>query len=233
MTIKLYGTFHKDYPHVLNEWLQPMGVNGYNCPGFLQDNQGFHITELNKIFCELTTQYWVRHNRCHDHVGFYHYRRYWNFIEGQNPSHFNTEEKLAFCSKQEQYDNLVGLLNSHDAIVHRTYEHNYTVTEQFLLHHPQPAWDCFLGTLRHFGYTTEQMRWFDSHKKYGSCNMFVMPWSMFCDYTDEMFEILMRVHSVEGHHDRICGFIGERFLDFWLNTHEINFVDRASTFIEG
>ena len=43
------------------------------------DNSGEHISELNKAYCELTTQYWAWKNMEADYYGFCHYRRYFSF----------------------------------------------------------------------------------------------------------------------------------------------------------
>ena len=47
----------------------------------LQDNQGENISSKNKMYCELTAQYWAWKNLDADYYGFFHYRRYLNFSD--------------------------------------------------------------------------------------------------------------------------------------------------------
>lgn len=44
--------------------------------GFVGDNTGDNISEKNKYYCELSTQYWAWKNVDADYYGFCHYRRY-------------------------------------------------------------------------------------------------------------------------------------------------------------
>ena len=78
MTIEIYQTFHRPFPYKKQcEWIKPVGVGGYSEPGFLTDNTGDNIANLNPYYSEFTTMYWVWKNRqLPDVVGFYHYRRY-------------------------------------------------------------------------------------------------------------------------------------------------------------
>ena len=45
----------------------------------LADNTGDHISNRNRFYCELTTQYWAWKNMDADYYGFCHYRRYFSF----------------------------------------------------------------------------------------------------------------------------------------------------------
>lgn len=47
--------------------------------GVFQDNQGENISSKNKMYCELTAQYWAWKNLNADYYGFFHYRRYFSF----------------------------------------------------------------------------------------------------------------------------------------------------------
>jgi len=54
--------------------------------GYVADNTGDNISIKNKMYCELTTQYWAWKNVDADYYGFCHYRRFMSFadIEAEN-----------------------------------------------------------------------------------------------------------------------------------------------------
>jgi hypothetical protein len=58
------------------------------------------------------------------------------------------------------------------------------------------------------------------------CNMYVMPWHLFCSYLDELFAILEKVCNIiglqqEGYDGRYPGFLAERFLGLYLLTNRV------------
>ena len=139
MDIKLYGVFHKPSPYIIKDWLQPVGVGGYNNEEFLLDNTGKNIAELNSNFCELTVQYWVRHNIKHDYVGFYHYRRYFDFTGGESVNHLPIENQLDHCSSDDQLVSLQSILKNYDAVMMSPYQAgDMSMTQQYLqIQYPQ------------------------------------------------------------------------------------------------
>jgi len=52
--------------------------------GYVADNTGDNISIKNKMYCELTTQYWAWKNVDADYYGFCHYRRFMSFVEIQD-----------------------------------------------------------------------------------------------------------------------------------------------------
>ena len=77
-THKLVDTFDSDI-------LQPVQVGAARAasrfPTCLQDDAGENISQLNPMYCELTTQYWAWKNVRAEYYGFCHYRRYFDFSD--------------------------------------------------------------------------------------------------------------------------------------------------------
>lgn len=81
--IRIFISTHKDVDLFESNILQPVQVGsaraGSRFPFALHDDEGINISELNPLYCELTTQYWAWKNIDADYLGFCHYRRYFDF----------------------------------------------------------------------------------------------------------------------------------------------------------
>lgn len=63
---------------------------------YVTDNTGDNISIKNKMYCELTTQYWAWKNAEADYYGFCHYRRFMSFTDVQAE---NTDIREQICVK--------------------------------------------------------------------------------------------------------------------------------------
>ena len=119
--IKILTSFHKDTDLFVSDIVQPIqvgtDVNGVVSEKYIRDNTGDHISAKNRMYCELTAQYWAWKNLDADYYGFMHYRRYFSF-------HDDT-------LKPDQYGNIVyaritpealAELNYTDEAIHRAVE---------------------------------------------------------------------------------------------------------------
>ena len=83
--IKILTSFHKESDLFVSEIVQPIqvgtDVNGVVSTKYLHDNTGEQISAKNRMYCELTAQYWAWKNLDADYYGFMHYRRYFSFSE--------------------------------------------------------------------------------------------------------------------------------------------------------
>lgn len=85
--IRIFVSTHKPVDTFESDILQPVQVGAsltnHRIPGTLADNDGDNISELNKMYCELTTQYWAWKNVDAEYYGFCHYRRFFDFNEAE------------------------------------------------------------------------------------------------------------------------------------------------------
>lgn len=94
-SVKIIIATHKAYQMPKDSMYLPLHVGvegkkdslGNNLDlGYLKDNTGVNISELNSSFCELTGLYWAWKNLDNDFVGLVHYRRYFYIKKrGKNP----------------------------------------------------------------------------------------------------------------------------------------------------
>ena len=81
--VRIFVTTHKNVDTFESDVLQPVQVGdksgGRRFTWTLHDDDGENISELNPMYCELTTQYWAWKNVDADYYGFCHYRRYFDF----------------------------------------------------------------------------------------------------------------------------------------------------------
>ena len=69
---------HKKYGAPSSKLYLPIqvGADGKECIGFVRDDSGYNISDLNGSFCELTAAYWAWKNLDCEYIGLVHYRRY-------------------------------------------------------------------------------------------------------------------------------------------------------------
>lgn len=232
--LTIYQTFHKDF--VRNEgcpWIQPVGVNGYVGPGVQSDSDGDNIAHLNPYYCELTAQYWAwKHSRAAV-VGFFHYRRYLNFLFDATWEYHTTvgvpanAQFLSYLTSDAQRQRLDELLGVAEAVVAKRAGSNRSLQDHYLAYHPKPTWDAFLAELN------------DNHPEYrpfidmfrlgttlSACNMYVMRRAHFKAYCEELFPIIDAVYRQIGtpydtYNNRYPGFLAERFLGLWLHVRRL------------
>lgn len=206
---------------------------------FLKDNTGNHISEKNKSYCELTSQYWAWKNINADYYGFFHYRRYLSFSEetfeengwGMIEEPFLTkdlEDKLcldpeSIHRKVEAYDCLIAkgiptmILNGF-----RTVREHYEGAPEL---HGKDLNAVIKIIERDYPWLRDATHRYIEGGIFYPCNVFVMKQELFQQYSELLFDILekfeqecdMASYSREGY--RTTGHLGERILGIfytWL-----------------
>ncbi|WP_322923961.1 DUF4422 domain-containing protein [Paenibacillus campi] len=237
MNGKIAVCYHKKMPVIQNEVLTPILLNAYRHPlsGFqYTDDMGEHISDKNRIYCELTALYMIWKNNiwadC-DYIGLFHYRRILSLHEQLNnqlPNYdlFEINElkddyaKYGLTKQQiDQHMNHCDVLLPKPKVFPN---HVYDQYAQSKDHHSEHI-DYALTYIQQ--YCAEYM---DAARNvfYGNqvslYNMFVMRATLFRQYCDWLFPLLQYVESkvdetlFNTQELRYIGFLTERLFNVFL-----------------
>ena len=188
--------------------------------GYLRDDQGENISELNPFFNELTALYWAKYNLQHeDVVGLAHYRRYFGTKSGHD---------LADILDQEQ---IYAALEQADVLLPKQRDYYIESQEKHYLnaHKNEPYFAMQDVIKEKFPEYLPAFQQMGQSKKAHLFNMAIMKQADFQSYTDFMFGVLDQVarripyESYEGQDRRVFGFLSERLMDTWLYTNKKTF----------
>ena len=239
---RIFVSTHKRVDLFDSKILQPVQV-GCSIRDFcydwaLHDDEGENISNLNPMYCELTTQYWAWKNVDAPYIGFCHYRRYFDFsseLHEQNSygevmdSRIDAASQKKYCLDDasitkalegvdvvttvvQDIRSYLGpratLRSQYDAADHLYVEDLDRVVEILIRRHPEYAEDAREFLGGHTGCF---------------CNMFIMKRDIFRSYCAWLFPLLeefvnttdMSKYSREG--VRTPGHLSERLLNIYLN----------------
>lgn len=233
--IKIYVSCHKPSYVPANPCLYPVQVGAAlakeRIPGILHDDEGEHISDKNRCYCELTAQYWAWKNEDADYYGFFHYRRYLVFDETRRDE--DAYGNLNFQKPDEDVireiglkpDNMQRMISGCDIMTVRGRKlpqsgqartTNYTQYGTTSFQH-QSDMDTVLAVLneKYPEYSDAAKEYMDSDAAY-ECNMFIMTKVLYQRYCSWLFDILfeaekridMTYYSVEEY--RVMGYLSER-----------------------
>lgn len=197
------------------------------------DNAGDNISSKNKMYCELTAQYWAWKNLKADYYGFFHYRRYLSFSEKKYPvdqwQNIIEESPTGDCLEKykiedEYIQNIVGeydILLAEEKDVARMPDKNKSVYEQYKNGRSLNINDLDLVRDIIENKYPDYLETYDrviKGKKTCLCNMYIMKKDIFYQYMEWLFGILfefekkadMSEYTVEGY--RTPGHLAERLL---------------------
>jgi len=238
MSFSILQTFHKEFLHNPScDWIRPIGVNGFFSPAILNDNIGNNISNLNDYYCELTAQYWAWKNFQADYLGFYHYRRYLNFLAEPNfygntsvePE--NAASAIAFLTTEAQKTSLLKMLSICDVITAQRSHLIPSIETQYCNVVERAPWDAFLEKIKNrFPNAIDPSTYFQVVSTAPLCNMYVMKKIIFDRYCEDLFAIINPVFHLIGspynsYNNRYPGFLAERFLGYWLHIHNISTIE--------
>lgn len=208
----------------------------------LHDDDGDNISQKNRMYCELTAQYWAWKNQNSDYVGFFHYRRYLNFspihLEEDGWGNVEYKEPLneRILSELNMNDaKMAALITNYDVIVpkRRKLPDQETIQSQYAHAQGQHIKDlkCVLEVAaeKYPEYRNSIDEYLRSKEAY-ECNMFIMRRSLFEEYAAWLFDILFETEKRIDYSDynqfelRVMGYLGERLFGIWY-THNKKYND--------
>lgn len=201
------------------------------------DNEGTHISNKNKQYCELTAQYWAWKNAEADYYGFFHYRRYLSLNpviqeeDGWGNIAYDTVTQQAledsYLDDREIIENMV---KDYDVIVpigreFNKLESSNTVYEQFVKEHPMLKMDMDhtikIISKRYPEYIEACSQYMNSKLAY-ECNMFIMRKELFLQYSEWLFTIfdeldtMLDLSEYSTDENRVVGYIAERLFGVYF-----------------
>jgi len=244
--MKILVAAHKPYQMPADQLYQPVMVGSAlheDIPaGYVPDNTGQNMSDMNPFYNELTALYWAKYNlQDEDIIGLMHYRRYFGRKASHDLNDILTENDIRTA------------LASADVLLPKP--RNYYIESQknhyFNAHNHEPY--LVMREVIEEKYPT-YLAAFDmmsDSKKAHLFNMSIMRQADFQAYTDFMFEVLREVEAripyqdYEGQERRVFGFLSERLMDTWVytqnkgvaefalvTTEKTNWVDKGTQFLK-
>lgn len=236
---------HKPYQMPASTIYQPVFVGAAlkdNMPdGYVGDDTGTNMSEMNPHFNELTALYWAKYNlKDEDILGLMHYRRYLGRKASHSLSDILSEEDIA--AALAEVDVLVPKARNYFIEDQQTHYFNAHEHEPFnvmkeVIASDFPAYSAAFEEVCH-------------STKAHLFNMQMMKQSDFQDFTDFLFGVLAKVEpqvpyeEYEGQESRVFGFLSEYLLDTWMKTNQktyreyplvttekTNWLDKGSAFL--
>lgn len=245
--IKIYVSCHKECFVPEHSMIYPIQVGAVNAvkrfDNMLHDDEGENISDKNKMYCELTGQYWAWKNDDADYYGFFHYRRYLSFSDKEfkeNPfrdavMNYLTEDVVDKLNLSEE--TLQNEIPKYDIITTRPVtlkdlgkkvksNYNQYVTTPYQY---KEDIDLMLDIIKEkYPDYYETAEFYLKKSKIGYyCNMFIMKKEIFQHYSEWLFTILEEHEKRRDYEDynvdayRISGYLGERLFGiyylYWKN----------------
>ena len=198
---------------------------------------GCHEDEFLRAMGQQASEYYLWKYGQADYIGCTTYRRYLKFDDEPNVIKIAmpaTKENADYFSSDAQKTAALNLLKTHDAATNRIAPLSCSVIEQYLQSQPKEYIQLFLEGIEQLmpDYRNKMDWWHHNEASFETC--YVMRKQLFKKYASELFELLeyvwincktaypTQVTTSEPLPWRYPGFLGERFLPFFLYANELN-----------
>lgn len=214
-TIKIFTLTHKKFNIPTDTTYVPLQVGAatHDKLGYLTDDTGDNISDLNCYYSELTGLYWVWKNvRDVDYVGICHYRR---FLLNDDEYVFTKDEMISLLDKEKNPD-------AYDILTSKSLDLNFSYHYGFGENHTIEEIDAAGEVIKELYpdfYPLYDKRVNENHTYFGNimiCSKQLL--DEYCEFLFPIFEVLHARINLEDHddyHKRLYGFISEFLLFVW------------------
>lgn len=215
MNTKIFVMTHKSFVQPKADIYVPLHVGREGKPdlGYLSDNVGNHISDLNMLYGELTGVYWIWNNyRGDENIGICHYRRFFVDEEGK-------------LLEEQDYNQL---LEDYDIITSNAIDEGCSYYDYFSKAHGEKNL-LLEGEIikkiypEYYDYFQQCM---NGHKHYYG-NLMVTSRELFNKYCEWLFTIFVEMGEhidltgLDEYHRRVYGFLSEQLLMVWIKTNHL------------
>lgn len=198
---------------------------------------GCHEDEFLRAMGQQASEYYLWKYGQADYIGCTTYRRYLKFDDGLEPNVIKvgmapTIQSANYLSSDQQRDAALTLLQTHDIITNRLTPLPCSVIDQYLQSQPPEYINLFLEGIEQLmpDYRSKMNWWHGNQASFETC--YVMRKQLFKKYVSELFELLEYVWinaktayprmptTSEPLPWRYPGFLGERFLPFFIHAND-------------
>ena len=245
--IKIFVTYHNyDFPVFKTDIFQPIMGGNQGKPlkeGFIGDDTGDNISNLNKSHAELTIHYWLSKNYLstanEEYIGLCNYRRFLDFAQTK----YDFSEGLEACASSssalekiyskyflrfifENYTekNILSRIKGYDIITTKKWSFRNTNRLEFDYWHPGSVLDNALDILKRLypDYEPYAEEFFNDTRGY-YCLCFIMKKVLLESFFEWQFKIVEELDKIDtsagytdDHYLRTPAFIMERFYNIWV-----------------
>lgn len=221
--ICIYVLTHKKFDLNASDIYVPL-LNGSSSQdddfGYLRDDSGDNISDLNDYYAELTGEYWAWKNSKADIIGFCHYRRY--FAK-------NLSFKLLDSSDIQQ------ILADYDIIMPNRINMGMSSIDEIKKSRKYLDYGPYIGEYSKLRevikkYHPDYLKDYDAVLNSKKCywfNMFICKKELADEYFEWLFDILDRMmdeidfSKYEGNQKRILGFLSERLINVFIRKNNL------------
>lgn len=221
--IKIFVLTHKNFEPPEEDIYIPIlngAISHDDDFGYIRDDSGDNISDLNNYYAEMTGEYWAWKNSDVEIIGFCHYRRY-----------FAKNLSLKILEKSD----IEEILKDHDIIMPNrahmgmTNVEDVKRTREYLNYGPYIEEYCILRDVLEKHYP-EYLPYYDDLLNSKEChwfNMFIARKELADDYFEWVFDILDKVKSeidfekYPENQRRILGFLSERLINIYIKKNNL------------
>lgn len=244
MKIKIYVSCHKKFFVPNSKYLFPIQVGSLlsleKMDGYLHDDEGENISELNPFYCELTAIYYAWKNEKSDYYGFFHYRRYLQFYDCKKAYRV---ENLPCKKNVDNIEKNIDKIVKYDVILPKKENFGISVYDHYRSsrYHKIEDMDKIISIIDSLypDYASYCKEFLKNNFLYIG-NIFIMKEDLFHNYCEWLFSILEKFreendlsrYSVQ--EKRVLGFLAERLLGVYLAKNEnLRILETSRVHFEG